>query len=314
MSAIDPKSFFYSPICSWETTPHQIYFNSDLLSQGQYFKVLIITPDDNEQFLLRIISEGETEYKMFKVSPLGSFMAGSYLHGFTLDTSEAIKPGAYSVQVYSFGTGDHRERVIKEHWFHVLNAEEYREHWRGLFGETWDAPIFWDSLESQQTEELLEGLPLDKLFDIFTEEIRLDANTLYDLIGPITTALIANEIGGDLPCYVQHRSTARPSRIPHIDLTKLLWLLNALAPVLADRVFFSYGVFIETEASEERFSLLMTTEGRRDIRSLRDERSLDTQFPLVNLIGQVTEGIKFDITEDEFRLIVEADRLYEADI
>jgi hypothetical protein len=286
----------------------RVYFNGDIFSQGQLFKALIITPNDNRQFELRISREDDDEFKKFYFNLIDYLTPNTCLLGLKLDTSEEFQIGSYVAQIYSNAQEeDDRDSVVREHWFQVLNPDEYYEHWLKLFGETWDEPVFWDSVGPRQVEKLLEGLPLDKLFEVLPEEIRLDVNTLYDLIGPITTALVANEIDGGLPCLVEHRLNGQPSRIPHIDLTKLFWLLNAIAPVLADKMFFSKHASLEIGASEEQFSVLIKIEGRT-----KDEHLPGTSSPLIALIEKITEGIKFDVSDNKFRLIMEADRSYES--
>src|SRR5229473_134808 len=171
-----------------------------------------------------------------------------------------LEPGEYVVRV-SLGDseiGPETETISSggEHRFFVLADDHYQDYWRSLYGGDWDAPIYFDNITEIQVGDLLNGLPLDSLWTRLSDPIQLNAETLYKLIGPIA----ATFIGNDVP-FIGYWIRYEPwtSELPRVDLTKLIWALHALSPVLANWAFLSNRISIGVTCNAEGLSFRFAT-------------------------------------------------------
>lgn len=255
MDSVDQRSLSYSPQCSWFADEPSIYFNTDTLCHGEQLKVLLSVPKTwqelrnklyeelvhDEAIKLDIVSLEQEEPEV--TVPL-RILYEDHTRRYdpdpliaTLNTGvERLLPGSYVAQVASYA--EQQREVLGEHRFHVLGVDQYDEFWRELFGETWDDPIYWDSMETDQAAELAQRLPMDALPEHLSEEITKDGQSTYQFLGPIITACMISDLG-HLPFKVTYPKISPIPSLPHVDLTKLMWLLRVLAPTWADAAFFS---------------------------------------------------------------------------
>jgi hypothetical protein len=313
-------------MCSWQARPTRVYFSSEILCRGEIFKAVAHVPEELRDVRLHILRqdaedtlEGEELLPVEDKLLLFDRFPWPNARGIFLDTSELLGVGSYVARVYADAPGrrsetgeerpsDRREReestddesadegLIGEHWFQVLDPEDYEEHWRGLFGETWDEPVYCDSLETGQAAELLEGLPLDDLFEALPEDLELNGETMCRLAGPIATALITAE-GQGLPCPVEHRFEQLSKELPHINLTELLWLLNALAPALLDMALSSPRLSVRTEVSDHDLFMNIRPRSTNEAEEFYASRGKDRDFaPIVSIVESIakTARIKWD--------------------
>jgi hypothetical protein len=166
--------------------------------------------------------------------------------GAMMSTQELAETGSYVAQVYDLPGG--QGAALGERVVHVLEPWDYDAFWRRLFGEDWDDPIWWDSMEEAQGEELVRGLAGDALLEPPFHEISWDGRSIYRHFGAIVAACMVGDLG-PLPFEVWPRRTStQPEMLPHVDLTKLMWLLRVLAPAWADACFFSPSLGVGCEA------------------------------------------------------------------
>ena len=171
-----------------------------------------------------------------------------------LRTERLAEAGSYVAQVRaSRGQGEVPE-VLDERVVYVLDKDDYDVCWRRLFGETWDEPVLCDSTDEAQGEELVRGLAGDALFEPPLDEVAWDGRSIHRHLGAIVAACMVEDLG-PLPFEVWRNLDVRtytpPQRLPHVDLTKLTWLLRVLAPAWADACFFSPSLNIDCEAVGE---------------------------------------------------------------
>jgi hypothetical protein len=315
-------SLIYSPACSWVARGPQVFFTSGLLCRGELFKAAVQSEIRPMPVLrLQIIGAGGEVIQTIEESPDDPFPPRPLFRGFRLDTSELPRAGSYVARVSTVPhDGEDAERAeserdgwstLGEYEFHVLDRDDYLAHWLELFGETWGEPVYWDRLEGDRPEaleELLIGLPVGGLFEALPEDFELNARNLGGLVGPLAFALAGDE-GVGLPCYAEFLSTWETGRPPHIDLTKLFWLLNALAPALLNASLFSYRLRPRTRVYE--WGLMFDVDFYSYIYEERpdDADEVDRLAPLVALVGRVSDFAEIEFRPGEgFRLTVKEER------
>jgi hypothetical protein len=233
-----------------------------------------------------------------------------------------LREGAYVAQVLpSERSSDEESDIYDEHQFQVVGRDEYRDQWRDLFGEEWDDPIFWDELETGQGAEvtqgeelefglgevLMRGLPVQNILSSLPEEVVWDAQTILQLLGPTMSAFMSDE-RGRLPFYTTF-SLDRSSVIPHIDLTKVMWLLSVIGPACRDTGFTAYRSHIAVSTDRETLSLLMSYDDRRrypypegllfNAEKLQEAEAAPEIFRIVEEVAGRHFGFKFDLRQDE---------------
>lgn len=217
MKGFRTDSLVYHHDCSWVVEQSKVYFNRDLLCEGEPLKVIWREPlhsrtDHKRDFLLRVFNlddEGERANKVLE----DRLVLDSWWPGFIqivgTGKEELLKEGAYIAQVFrTEGGSGEGGAIYQEHQFQVINRDEYWEQWRDLFGEEWDDPIFWDEMdgiqregiaskdtsgqkekivsrrESALGEELMRGLPVQDILAVLPEDVVWDAETILQLLGP----------------------------------------------------------------------------------------------------------------------------------
>ncbi|HEY0321389.1 MAG TPA: hypothetical protein VGC66_10565 [Pyrinomonadaceae bacterium] len=287
MKGFRTDSLVYHHECAWVVERPKVYFNKDLLCEGEPLKVIWREPlysriDLKQDFLLRIShlnDEGETADKVLE----GHLVLDSWWPGFIqivgTGKEELLKEGAYIARVFpAEGDSDEGGAVYEEHQFQVINRDEYWEQWRDLFGEEWDEPIFWDEIDgiqrgeitSRETskqgeeralrrelllgEELMRGLPVQDILAVLPEDVVWDAETILQLLGPIMSAFMLDE-RGRLPFRTTFSLNQSSSHMPHIDLTKVIWLLSVIGPACRDLGFDAYHSHISIAMNGETLDL-----------------------------------------------------------
>lgn len=183
------------------------------------------------------------------------------------------------------------DSILAKHSFEVFEPNVYSERLENLFGEVWDEPIYLDNLEPDQAEELLLGLPIDDLLSILPENTALDNRTICHLFGPIITAFMTSAMG-PLPFQVDHRVDVDEQKLPHIDLIKLIWLLNVLAPVWADMMFFSSRNIVSVYVRDDDMSIYIEA---RDTSLYPASLDIKETSEVPSLFRIVNENIKKDL-------------------
>lgn len=333
------ESLVYTPECSWHSWGPRVFFSSGLLCRGEPFKAFVSFDSPFEYgrysygpLLLQILGvDGEMVYEKEIASGAPSFSWSSSIT-FSLDTTENLRAGSYVALVSSpwprgwpdvevmerrvslgpmIGLTGLERRVggrlmLGVYEFHVLEREDYLAHWTEMFGETWGEPVYWDSLGEGRAEELVAGLPVGGLLDALPEDFEINARSLGGLVGPVALALAANE-GVGLPCVAEFPFFWETSRPPHIDLTKLFWLLNALAPAVLNAALFSRRLYPRTRVYEWGMTLDMDFDFYRyaEGESAESPEGLERLAPLVPLVSRMSDFAEISFEFDrEFRLLL----------
>lgn len=170
-----------------------------------------------------------------------------------------LDPGEYVLRV-SLGHSDtgSNENTLSaaEHRFFVLSDDHYEDYWRSLYGGDWDSPIYFDNITEIEVADLLNGLPLDGLWTRLSDPVQLNAETLYKLIGLMTAAFIDNEVPF-LRYSIRYEPWTRA--LPQVDLTKLIWSLHAVSPVLANWAFLSDRIRLQVTCNADGLSFRFET-------------------------------------------------------
>jgi hypothetical protein len=146
-----------------------------------------------------------------------------------------LKQGSYRLEVrLPLTRRDGSYETLARHEFIVLPKSEYAAIWSQLFGESWDEPLYWDRLAPTRLVELLKAIGIDFLLPDSLARLSSFAKTT-DFLGRLVVALMAGETHF-LP-FKLRTETIGTARIPHLDLIKLVWLLNVLMPFWTDYAF-----------------------------------------------------------------------------
>ena len=287
MNGFWTDSLFYNTHCGWVVERPEVYFNKDLFCEGEVLKVSWREPHFSrarqDSFLLRIShleDDGNVDTVLQDRLVPGPWWPG-LVQMIGTGAEEPLKEGAYIAEVLHFPPeSEVSERLVygDTHRFQVLNRDEYWEQWRDLFGEEWDDPIFWDEIngisrdvrpeESSQEaditssegrqlgQDLMKGLPIQSILNVLPEDVVWDAETILQLLGPVTSAFMLDE-RGRLPFNTTFSLNQSSSRVPHIDLTKVIWLLSVIGPACRDTLFESYRSHISVEMDREALTLII---------------------------------------------------------
>src|SRR5882724_8808477 len=307
----DADEFYYDAddiYAYWPNSPRpQVFFNQRVFCSRDYLKARVflssavsqkpkltisIDKGDTGGPDLEVISTnmeispewyGATPYieECFKSFPIKELEPGEYLVRVSLADSEI----GSETETISFGS---------EHRFVVLADDHYEDYWRSLYGGDWDSPIYFDNITEIQVEDLLNGLPLGRLWNGLSEPIRLNAETLYKLIGLVAATFIGNEVP-----FVGYWIHYEPwtSDVPKVDLTKLIWVLHALSPVLANWAFLSNRIRIGVTCNAKGLSFRFETSPIEILHesAYSDERIY--QLPRLTQIinDEIEDAIKIEI-------------------
>jgi hypothetical protein len=285
MKRFRPESLVYHPECAWIVERPQVHFNKVLFCEGEPLKVLWRPPrfswiDLRESLLLRVSNldeEGELADTVLEKKLVADHWWPGLLQMVGTGPEEPLREGAYVAQVLpSERSSDEESDIYDEHQFQVVGRDEYWEQWRELFGEEWDDPIFWDEmkarpeagiaqeeeLEPEQGEELMRGLPVQGILSALPEEVVWDAETILQLLGPTMSAFMSDE-RGRLPFYTTFSLDPSSRSIPHIDLTKVMWLLSVIGPACRDLGFIAVRSHISVTTNEETLYLRISYDNLR---------------------------------------------------
>lgn len=255
-----------------------IHFNKELLCVGEAAKVVVSKLRPTGDY--RIVAKLETPEGPLLTSPEITILEQAHVDFINIETN-VLDPGPYIIRIY-FAPSQYQGRAevperytIADHEFQLLPFDQYEVACQELFGGDWDEPMYSDSQDWRQ---------LSEFFAIFNARTTDD-----DLkhIKNIRAKPAAEETGGDYSwsrdSWVENTSsglllksikqvvedamqveTRRPfyfyyslsaTGVPHVDLTKYVWLLNVLASTWTDIFFFSPSVRLDINASEESFEL-----------------------------------------------------------
>jgi len=288
MKGFSTDSLAYDSECGWVVERPKIYFNKDLFCEGESLKVILRGPYRSryrlqDNIFLRVShlsDEGETFDKVFEEHLVQPYWGPGFIQMVGTGAEELLHEGAYIAQVFPVEFDSAEGGVDDDrHQFQVLNHDEYWEQWRDLFGEEWDDPIFLDEMDSisrevrsresseegtevasatgiQLGEELMRGLPIQGILNVLPEQAIWDAGTILQLLGPITSAFMLDE-RGHLPFNTTFSLKQSSSRVPHIDLTKVIWLLSVIGPAFRDILFDAYDSHISVETNGETLGLII---------------------------------------------------------
>lgn len=303
-------------------TPPQMFFNKTILCAGEYVKVRTfaqrrgVTPASIEAELSIFRAEGNDRGEEIYRTSLRSQGDEEEQFSARFQIQDMLKAGPYIARLAYLtanqGGAERGERgdveeTIREHHFYVLEAEEYDNYWRGLFGGEWDDPIYLDTVNPYQADYLLNGLPLEDLWGSLQAPLTLNARNLYYLLGPITTTLIAANMSYTPLLLMTNRTQPLSGPVPSVDLTKLIWHLNALASVISDWAFFGRSLDIKVENDSERllFHFRRRAENRDGGGPDGGEENFPSQSRLLNIITELADyPYELDFKGDEALLAV----------
>lgn len=299
----------YDPRFSWVNNTPLAYFNKHTLAVGEQLKVLVRYPQwwygppylsistagaNGEQILTKELTPA-TFMGHSKVIP-GHFYSDYY--GTVVNTTDELRRGPYVAQVLVPGRDREISLVGTKHLFEVYEPDFYTERLQEMMGDVWDEPVYLDNLEREGTEDLLLSLPADEFLSFLPESTVLDNRTICHLFGPLVTAFMQSAMG-PLPFPVDYRVYVDDNRLPHIDLIKLIWLLNAVAPAWADMMFFSGACIVWSRVDDQ--GMAVGIQGYPDLFQRRFETPEQGKFP--PLLTTVTNNIRNEIDCD-IRLIL----------
>lgn len=294
----------YDPRFSWVSNTPLAYFNKHTLAVGEQFKVLVRYPQwwHGPPYLSISTTEANGEHILTKELTPATFIGHSELipghffsdyYGTVVNTTDELRTGSYVAQVLVPGRGREISRVGVKHLFEVHETDFYTARLQEMMGEAWDEPVYLDNLERAATEDLLLSLPTDDFFSFLPESTVLDNRTICHLLGPLVTTFMHSAIG-PLPFPVDYRVSVDENRLPHIDLIKLIWLLNAVAPAWADMMFFSGACIVWSRVDDKGMSVGI--QGYPDLFQRLFEAQEPVEFP--PLLTTVSNNIRYEIDCD----------------
>ncbi len=295
MESFKIESLVYDPTCSWVVKRPQLYFNSTIYCQGDLIKSLVKIPGVGNKILeLSIFPyQGGKSKRPVITQPMSKSRHSNY-HFLIIDSHD-LKQGEYTAQVSSPYWEETKE-VFDEYHFRVFEKGSYEDYLHQMYINDWDAPIYWDTLDAFDGEELLLGWPLDNLFSALPQGIELNSHMLYQLLGPIMTLFMRGQ-GEGVPFSVQHRCDPAPSCLPHIDLTKLLWFLSVLAPAWADVAFFASTAKVYVRVHEKKLCLKFEADTRRHLYTQKP--NLYDVSELYSILNDCSNSIPCQIGRDK---------------
>jgi hypothetical protein len=288
----------YDPRFSWVSNGPLVYFNKHTLAAGEQFKVLVRYPQwwygspylsistagpNGEQIVTKELTHA-TFRDHSRVIP-----ANSSYYGTVVNTTDELQIGAYVAHVRIPELG----RVGAEHSFEVYEPDFYTARLQEMMGDAWDDPVYLDDLERGEAEGLLLSLPTDEFLSFLPEGLVLDNRTICQLLGPLATTFMQGAMG-PLPFSVDYRVAVDETRLPHIDLVKSIWLLNAIAPAWADMMFFS-GACIVGSSVEDRSIYLGIESYLPDLFYQRFKTQEEEAEKLPPLVTTVTSNIRHQL-------------------
>lgn len=249
----------YDPRFSWVSNDPLAYFNKHSLAVGEPFKVLVRYPQAWHGPPYVSISSANGERVLTKeLIPLRPLQSGRsyypYYHGTIVNTTDELRTGSYTAQVLLAGRDREFSFLGAKHSFEVHEPDFYTQRLQQMMGETWDEPVYLDKLEPEETENLLLSLPTDEFLSFLPESSVVDNTAICHLLGPLVTTFMQS-VMGPLPFLVDYRVVVDQKRLPHIDLIKFIWLLNAVAPAWADMMFFSGACIVLTRVDDQSMYL-----------------------------------------------------------
>jgi hypothetical protein len=292
----------YDPRFSWVNNDPLVYFNKHTLARGEEFKVLVRYPRwwYGSPYLSISTEEAEEGQILTKeLSPLGFSTPGKnyypYYYGTVVNTTDELHVGSYVAQVLVPGPEPRISRVGAKHSFQIWEPGVYTERLQQMMGEAWDEPVYLDHLEREGAEDLLLSLPTDEFLSFLPESTPFNNRTLCHLLGPLATTFMQSAMG-PLPFPVDYRVFVDEERLPHIDLLKTIWLLNAVAPAWADMMFFSGACIVWTTVIDRGMSLGIEA-AFPDVGRRHSERQEQTEFPplLRTVLSNIRDEMDCDI-------------------
>lgn len=293
----------YDPRFSWVNNTPLAYFNKHTLAVGERFKVLVRYPQwwygppylsistagaNGEQILTKELTPA-TFFGHSEFIP-GHFYSDYY--GTVVNTTDELRTGSYVAQVLVPGRDRKISLVGTRHSFEVHEPDFYTERLQEMMGDDWDEPLYLDNLEREGMEDLLLSLPTDEFLSCLPDSTVLDNRTICYLLGPLVTTFMQSAMG-PLPFPVDYRVSVDENRLPHIDLVKLIWLLNAIAPAWADMMFFSGACIVWSRVGDQSMSL-----GIQGYPDLFQRRFETQEVELPPLLTTVTTNIRNEMNYD----------------
>jgi hypothetical protein len=217
--------------------------------------------------------------------------------------------------------------LIGEHSFRVIEYDNYIFRLQEMCGDDWDEPVYLDTTEIDQLNHLFIGWMLEPLSDEelsrrerirafkgedmspgflstmsrteqhmwLTSSMRLDsyAGDVMERIEQMLRRAMGETRNSQLPFLVGANSL-EVSGLPHVDLTKLFWIINALGSTLADLMFFCKGVIFSITTKHDTISL--------DLRPSDDIAPVlpSKEPPIFQVVREAVLGsLNFDLIYDE---------------
>lgn len=230
---VETNSIVYSPPHLSYPSDAYAYINKQIFYQAEVIKALVYLPKLEPVPILRILDDDGKNVKQEAMT--GTSSEGYYV---ALVPCDKLQVGRYAIQIVRRRQS---EELLWQHSFTLLSAANYQRFCLDLFGDSgWDWAVFWDTASPAELGRVLAGIQLDALNTIVPERSHLNGRALYQVLGPLITILMTKDMQL-LPFSIGY--SCHPIRsLPHIDLTKVLWVLINLAPCWADVCFFYRNV------------------------------------------------------------------------
>ena len=267
------------------TDRYTSYFNKEVLCVGEPAKIVVApmrTIVDYEILLKIETPEGPI------LNRPETFLLEERDRGRRLISiaTDSFKSGLYFIRVYVVPAKYRVAEVIPEeyaiagHAFQILGLDQYEQYLQELFGEGWDEPVYCDSKEWNQLSEFFVSYDASAITDFTIKHIqdrqmrldserrrdtysRYDDSWKYDSLDGLVLSRIVEVIDAamqfEVPLPFLEYHNVEVTGLPHVNLTKYIWLLNVLGSTWTDLFFFSQLVRFDINASEESIDLTVSS-------------------------------------------------------
>ena len=267
------------------TDRYTSYFNKEVLCVGEFLKIVISEWRPIVDYKISLKIETTDGHLLTPPETLlleePDLLPGRVRRLIGIQTSQ-LEPGLYIIKVYvappKYEVAEEiaEEYAIAGHVFQLLALDQYDQCFQELFGEDWDDPMYSDSREWKQLNDFfasynVSGITQDNVEYIETKRAARESGRergvaswssdswKYDSIEGLILSRIVEVIDAAmgsavrLPFSVYHN--VEVTGLPHVNLTKYVWLLNVLGSTWTDLFFFSPLVRFDINASEDSIDL-----------------------------------------------------------
>lgn len=287
-SYTSPHSVYFSKPALCEGESFKVVASSEKSYDKRQFRLKLFSLSDNRSadFMRESV-----------LSPLRQDLYSNYYYHEDPTVNDALLPGSYLARVLISSPlttkESTHEELLGEHSFQIIELDDYKTVWEDAFGGEWDESVYLDTQEPLQLNSFFVGWLLDPLSDYEisergkrTEIPGISPGISLSLLGGDTSldpvfSLMMSSIwrpgyegsvikrlndflrqciseGEQRPPFSLFTSGRDVEVLPHVDLTKLFWLINVIGPSLMDAMFFTGGVTLTSSTNHDSLSIALT--------------------------------------------------------